>query len=72
MKTRAIQLKQRIVNNKKELQEQCELMDPVLNMLNLLIEKNISNDKINNWLDSMKYAIITIEEHLDIIERKNK
>ncbi len=74
MKTPALLLKQRIDNNLKELQEVCdELINPVLKMLNLLIDKNVPNDKMNKWLDNMDSVIIIIEEYLDIIEReKNK
>ena len=73
MQDKIIKLKQKIEENQEALYEKygtnCQLLEPTLNMLNLLLSYNAPNDKIEGYLNSLDSSIKIIEEK---IERINK
>jgi len=69
-------LKQRIDKNRYEMKEDyndiCDLVNPIVEMIDLLLVKNVSNDKIEACLKVVHGSIKIIEEKLSIIEKKDK
>jgi len=68
-------LKQRIEENKKALYEKngdnCTLIKPILEAINLLLSANSSDNQIKSYLQSVNGSIEIIEEKLKRID-KNK
>lgn len=69
-------LKKRIEDNyeklRKEYGNNCQLALPTLEIINLLLKANASDDRIKEYLDSIATAIIIIEEKLATVEQKGK
>lgn len=76
MQKTIINLKQRIKDNKQALLDEygdnCELAIPTLEMIDLLLSVNASNEKIKSYLQSVDTAIKIIEEKLKRVEKKKR
>jgi len=75
MKNKIIILKQRIDKNKYEMKKDskdiCDLLKPILEMIDLLLLENISNNKIKDCLEKVNGSLKIIEEKLSIVENKD-
>ncbi len=71
-----ISLKQRMEENQQELHERygdnCQLLEPTLNMLNLLVSENVPEDTVKRYLKSMAKDIRIIEDQIESIQRIKK
>jgi hypothetical protein len=77
LKQTIINLKQRIENNYQELHDEygdnCQLVIPILEIIDLLLSVNAPEDNIKSYLQSVNSSIQIIEEKLERVERnKNK
>jgi len=67
-------LKARIEKNNKCLKKEddtiCDLVKPTLEIINLLLISNASNNKIKHCLKTMNGTISIIEEKLERVEKK--
>ena len=65
-------LKHRIDKNYPKLIEKygdnCELVIPVIKMIDILIDMNASNETIATYLNSIESALIIIEKKLQCVE----
>lgn len=48
------------------------MIQPVINMVDLLLSVNVTDDKIKSYLNSLDSTIKIIEEKLDRIEKKKR
>jgi len=71
MRSKLIELKYRIDKNKKEIQRKSVLINPIIEMIDNLLQKNLSDEKIEEWFYSVDNVISSIENTLLIIEQKN-
>ncbi|MGB6328395.1 MAG: hypothetical protein WBF48_05675 [Halarcobacter sp.] len=73
MQQTIINLKQRIEDNYQELHDEygdsCQLVNPTLDMIDLLLSVDASDDKIKSYLQNVKSSIQIIEEKLERVER---
>jgi transcription antitermination factor NusA-like protein len=73
MRQSIISLKQRIEENKQELHERygsnCQLLEPTLNMLNLLVSENVPEETVKLYLKDMAKDIKIIENKIDTIQK---
>ena len=76
MKNKIKNLKQRIENNRQELHDEygdsCQLVQPTLDMIDLLLSVNAPDDKIKLYLQNVNSSIRIIEEKLERVEKKKK
>ena len=76
MKNKIINLKQRIEDNHKALYDEygdnCQLIKPTLEMIDLLLSVNASDEIIKEYLDKISNTIKIIEEKLERVEKKKK
>lgn len=68
MKEKLITLKSRIESH-QTLIDNSQLVHIVYPFLNLILENNFSNEKIEKWLEDNKSAIEIIEEEIARLER---
>jgi len=65
-------LRQRIDKNYPNLiekyGEKCELAIPIIQMIDILIEMNASNEVVSTYLKSIESSLIIIEEKLQSVE----
>ncbi len=68
MQNKIKDLKQKIEENRKALHEKykdnCQLLEPTLNLLNLLISYDAPDNTIKRYLKSMNSSIQIIEEKI--------
>lgn len=73
MKNKIITLKQRIEDNYQELHDEygdsCQLVNPTLDMIDLLLSVDAPDDKIKFYLQNVKSSIQIIEEKIERVER---
>jgi hypothetical protein len=73
MQNKIRKLKQKLEENQKALYqkygENCQLLEPTLNMLNLLITYNATDKTIEGYLNSMESSLRIIEEKIERISR---
>lgn len=73
MKNKIKKLKQRIEDNYKELYDEygdnCQLIKPILEIIDLLLAVNAPDDKIKEYLQNVDSAVILIEEKLKRVEK---
>jgi len=76
MKNKIKDLKQRIEDNYQELHDtygdSCQLVNPTLDMIDLLLSVDAPDDKIKLYLQNVNSSIQIIEEKLERIERKKR
>ncbi|MCD4757876.1 MAG: hypothetical protein K8R39_06360 [Arcobacteraceae bacterium] len=76
MKNKIKNLKQRIKDNYQELYDEysdnCKLIKPTLEMIDLLLSVNASDEIIKEYLDKVSNAIKIVEEKLERVEKKKK
>ena len=76
MKNKIKNLKQRIEDNHQELHDtygdSCQLVNPTLDMIDLLLSVDAPDDKIKLYLQNVNSSIQIIEEKLERIERKKR
>lgn len=76
MQNKIKNIKQRIEDNYQELYyeygEDCQLANPILEMIDLLLSVNAPDDKIKLYLRNINSSIIIIEEKLQRVEKKIK
>ena len=76
MQQTIINLKERIDKNKKVLYEEygdkCQLIEPIENIIDLLLSINATDDIIKSYLKNVNNAIQIIEEKLEYVERKQR
>lgn len=76
MQQTIINLKERIDKNKKVLYEEygdkCQLIEPIENIIDLLLSINATDDIIKSYLKNVNNAIQIIEEKLEYVERKKR
>ena len=76
MQQTIINLKERIDNNKQALYdeygEKCQLIEPIENIIDLLLSINATDDIIKSYLKNVNNAIQIIEEKLEYVERKKR
>jgi hypothetical protein len=66
LKTKIYNLKQEIENNLHHFsKEDLILVKPILNLLELMIESDASNEIINQYLIRLQYPIEIIEERIN-------
>jgi len=74
MKNKLINLKQKIEDNHLELYDEygdnCQLIKPTLEMIDLLLSVNASDKIIKDYLQKVRYAIQIIEEKLESVEKR--
>jgi len=74
MKNKIIKLKQRIEDNYQELYteygDNCQLIKPTLEMIDLLLSVNASEEIIKDYLQKVSSAINIIEEKLESVEKR--
>lgn len=76
MQQTIIKLKERIDKNKQALYkkygEKCQLIEPIEDIIDLLLSINATDDIIKSYLKNVNNAIQIIEEKLDSVERKKR
>lgn len=76
MRQTLINLKERIDKNKQALYEEygdkCQLIEPIANIIDLLLSINATDDIIKSYLNNVNNAIQIIEEKLEYVERKQR
>jgi len=55
---------------KKDYKDICDLLNPIVEMIDLLLSKNVSNDKIKSCLKKVNGSMKIIEEKLSIVEKR--
>ena len=71
-------LKRKIIDLKNKIEyyesyfskEDYEMIKPILGMFNVMIESNISEQKITHYLNNLEYPIKIIEEKISKFEKK--
>ena len=73
MQNKIKNLKQIIEENKEELHAKykgnCQLLEPILNMLDLLILYNAKDERIEEYLNNMNSSIKIIQEKIEWINK---